>query len=436
MLKWVFDRKNARYAVLLLLVILVTIVVAFLRQVTLPFFLAIFLAYLLDPLIRLITRIQVRSWHVHRGIGVLLVYTLIAWGLAAGAYYGVPKLIVELNRMGRALPTMMDQFERDFVRPLDREIGRLFASYSADSEGIQLGGGPNSEGSLTSPPLTPQPPPPSPAAQAMRPLLDEYVFVIKKIDDNRLEIIPQRKHPKPDSVAGQHFSLNQQITQYFADLRGDVEVNMGEMIARGRKVFEGVSHVVWTLFLVFMLAGFILVNPGRIGAFMMTMIPRAHLPVYEGWVAELDKGLGGVVRGQVMICLINGAVTAVGIAFLGVPFWFTLSLFATLFSLIPIFGVLISSVPIVIMGLTVGLYTAVLAVGWILLIHFIEGNFLNPKILGDAAKIHPVLIVFSLVVGEYLAGVMGALLAVPIFSIIYNSFRYLKYLAERVEESA
>ena len=158
--------------------------------------------------------------------------------------------------------------------------------------------------------------------------------------------------------------------------------------------------------------------------------------MYEGWVAQLDRGLGGVVRGQVIICLINGSMTAVGILFLGIPFWFTLSLFATVFSLIPIFGVLISTIPIVIMGLTVSLYTALLSVAWILMIHFIEGNFLNPKILGDAAEIHPVLIVFSLVVGEYLAGVMGALLAVPIFSIIYNSFRYLKYLAERVEESA
>jgi predicted PurR-regulated permease PerM len=435
-LKWVFDRRNARYVVLLLLVILVTIVVAFLRQVTLPFFLAIFLAYLLDPLIRLITRIKIYRWSAHRGIAVLLVYALIAWGLSAAAYYGVPKLLVELNRMGGALPTMMDQFEKDFVRPLDREISRLFAGYAAESEGVQLGGGPNSEGSLTPPPPPAAPAPASPAAQAMQPFLDEYVLVVRRVDDSRFEIIPQHKRPKPTGAAAGRFSLNQQITLYFSQLRGDLEVNMGEMITRGRKVFEGISEAVWTLFLVFMLAAFILVNPGRIGVFMMSMIPRAHLPVYEGWVAQLDRGLAGVVRGQVMICLINGSVTAIGIASLGIPFWFTLSLFATVFSLIPIFGVLISTIPIVIMGLTVSLYTAVLAVGWILLVHFIEGNFLNPKILGDAAQIHPVLIVFSLVVGEYLAGVMGALLAVPIFSIIYNSFRYLKYLAERVEESA
>jgi predicted PurR-regulated permease PerM len=436
-LKWVFDRKNARYAVLLLLVILVTIVIAFLREVTLPFFLAIFLAYLLDPVIRLITRIRVYRWNVHRGVAVLVVYALIAWGLGAGAYYGVPKLVVELNRMAGTLPAMLDQFEQDFVRPLDREIGRLFASYSSEPKELTAGSSANEPSSSVNanPAQGQQQAPNSLAAQTMRPLLEEYVLVVRKVDENRFEIVPQRKRPKPHANSGR-FNLNQQVSQYFSQLRGDVEVNMGEMIAKGRKLFEGISRFIWTLFLVFMLAGFILVNPGRIGDFMRSMIPKAHLPVYEGWVAELDKGLGGVVRGQVLICLVNGALTGIGILFLGVPFWFTLSIVATVFSLIPIFGVLISTIPIVVMGLTVSLYTALLAVGWILLIHFFEGNFLNPKILGDAARIHPVLIVFSLVTGQYLAGVVGALLAVPIFSLIYNSFRYLKTLAERVEQAS
>ncbi len=94
---------------------------------------------------------------------------------------------------------------------------------------------------------------------------------------------------------------------------------------------------------------------------------------------------------------------------------------------------LISTIPILLMALTVSLSTAALALGWILVIHFIEGNFLNPKILGDSAKIHPVLIVFALLVGEHFAGVLGALLAVPIFSLVQNSFLFLKSRAERLE---
>ncbi|HEX7926120.1 MAG TPA: AI-2E family transporter, partial [bacterium] len=196
MLKWVFDRRNARYAVLLLLVIMVVIVIAFLRQVTLPFFLAIFLAYLLDPVIRLITRVKIYHWRVHRGVGVLLVYALIAWGLGASTYYGVPKLVVELNKMGGQLPAMLDKFEQDFVRPLDREISRLFASYAADQEGVP--GLPSGNGAGAPTPLIVQPPaaPPSVASQAMKPLFDEYMLVVKRVDDNRFDIIPMKKRAK------------------------------------------------------------------------------------------------------------------------------------------------------------------------------------------------------------------------------------------------
>ena len=63
---------------------------------------------------------------------------------------------------------------------------------------------------------------------------------------------------------------------------------------------------------------------------------------------------------------------------------------------------------------------------WIVGIHQLEANFLNPKIIGDAAKIHPVLVVFSLVVGEHLFKLPGALLAVPCLSIAQTLFLHFK----------
>ena len=75
----------------------------------------------------------------------------------------------------------------------------------------------------------------------------------------------------------------------------------------------------------------------------------------------------------------------------------------------------------------------ILWLAWILVIHFIEGNFLNPKIMGTAAHIHPALIVFALVTGEYIAGIAGALLAVPIFSILQTLFVFLKAMVEEFE---
>jgi predicted PurR-regulated permease PerM len=191
----------------------------------------------------------------------------------------------------------------------------------------------------------------------------------------------------------------------------------------------------FTTFLVLMLSAFILVNPHRMIDFLCSLVPDRHHEAFDRLIRGLDRGLSGVVRGQVMICLINGSLTGIGISIIGVPYVFTLTLIATVFSLIPIFGVLISTIPILLMGLTVSLSTALLAMAWILIIHFIEGNFLNPKVLGDSSKIHPVLIVFALVVGQYLGGIMGALLAVPAFSLVQNSFLFLKGLAEEVESA-
>jgi len=151
---------------------------------------------------------------------------------------------------------------------------------------------------------------------------------------------------------------------------------------------------------------------------------------------SLDKGLNGVVRGQLMICLINGVLTFVGLLLIGVPFAFTLGLVAMVFSLIPIFGTILSSIPIVIMGLTISLSTGLLALAWILVIHFIEGNFLNPKIMGTSAQIHPAIIVFVLVTGEHMAGIAGALLAVPVYSILQTFFFFLKSMVDELEKDA
>jgi len=99
-------------------------------------------------------------------------------------------------------------------------------------------------------------------------------------------------------------------------------------------------------------------------------------------------------------------------------------------SLIPIFGSILSSVPIVLVALVSGaegidVFRGVAMTLWIIGIHFIEANVLNPKIIGTAAKIHPVLVIFSLFLGEHAYGLVGALLAVPVLSAISVVFMYL-----------
>jgi predicted PurR-regulated permease PerM len=101
---------------------------------------------------------------------------------------------------------------------------------------------------------------------------------------------------------------------------------------------------------------------------------------------------------------------------------------------VPIFGSILSTIPIVVVGLSSGLTTAVLAVLWIIGIHLLEANLLNPKIMGDAAKIHPVLVVLALVIGEHYGGLAGALFAVPVTSVLVTVWKAARGRAMRLDE--
>jgi predicted PurR-regulated permease PerM len=103
---------------------------------------------------------------------------------------------------------------------------------------------------------------------------------------------------------------------------------------------------------------------------------------------------------------------------------------AATMSLIPIFGSILSSIPIVAVALissgNFDLVQGLKMLLWIIGIHLIEANVLNPKIMGNAAKIHPVLVVFALIAGEHSYGLVGALFAVPVASIIQTIFVYYR----------
>ena len=159
---------------------------------------------------------------------------------------------------------------------------------------------------------------------------------------------------------------------------------------------------------------------------------RSGPPTSPGLVRRIDRSLAGVVRGQVTICLVNGILTFVGLVLFGVKFAFLLATVATVFSLIPIFGTILSSVPIVAMALAQSWKAGLGMLLWIIGIHALEAYFLNPKIMGSAARIHPVVVAFALIAGERTYGLLGALFAVPVAAVVVACFDFVRRKAQVV----
>jgi predicted PurR-regulated permease PerM len=205
-----------------------------------------------------------------------------------------------------------------------------------------------------------------------------------------------------------------------------LQENSFELINIGRRVVTAISSGIFTLFMTLMLAGYMMLSQERIFAFFRELWSPSSRPSFDRFVERLDRGLAGVVRGQLLICLVNGVLSAIGFSLFGLKYWPILALVAAVMSLIPIFGSILSSVPAVAIGLTQSPATAVEVLAWIVGIHQLEANFLNPKIIGDTAKIHPVLVVFSLIVGEHFFQLAGALFAVPCMSVAQTIFLHFR----------
>ena len=141
---------------------------------------------------------------------------------------------------------------------------------------------------------------------------------------------------------------------------------------------------------------------------------------------------GQWLRGQLFLGLTVAIATFAGLVLLGATvdpvfsrFAVLLSVIAGILELLPIIGPIIAAIPAVLLALTAGLDAAIAAVIMYTVIQQLENNLLVPKIQGDAVDMHPSAVMFALVIGGAIAGLLGAILALPITAAARDVFRYL-----------
>ena len=425
-----FLGKRGRTLVVLILLVTLLGIILFLNKILFPFLLAGFLAYVLSPVIDRLHQRSYRSYRMSRGIAVLLVYLVILLVLIGGGSYVIPNVSAEMGRMIQEFPKAVTKLSQDWGPVLDEKINNFTSLFP--------------EPAIEEPLHQPEEPGTNREAENYNDengeiitILNSYTYEIRGLDSDRIEVIPHKKNSIDRGIeenSNEPLAMKTQLSILAEEGVNRIKSDMVRFLGLGRQLIANVVGSVFTMFLTFMVAAFILVDTHRILSFWRSLVPKQYHERYSILLKNLDKGLNGVVRGQLLICLVNGVLTFIGLVIIGVPFSFTLGIVAMVFSLIPIFGTILSTIPIVIMGLTISFTTGFLALLWILLIHFIEGNFLNPKIMGTAAHIHPALIVFALVTGEHVAGIAGALLAVPLYSILQTFFFFLKSMVEELEK--
>jgi predicted PurR-regulated permease PerM len=384
------------------------------REVLLPFFIAIFLAYVINPIVGRLSAFEIRpGFRLPRWGSVLTLYGAALVLVWLTAIYVVPQLYGELERLVRSSGQMLSQLDQEQI---ERQAKRLDGLAKRTGLPIRVVAGTNG----SAPPPTPTPPTPTPPTPT--PSTPDTLAP----DDGDAPLSPTYT-----------VDLNHELQSAAASALDVLQGSTGQIAVRLQALVGGLVGFVFKLFLVLMVTAFLLSDVERVKRYFFTLLPVEDANAWDKLLNRVDRGLSGVVRGQLTICFVNGVLTLIGLLLFQVKFAFLLATIAAIFSLIPIFGSITSTIPIVIVALaTSGLWIAILMVLWILGIHALEANLLNPKIMGDAAKIHPVVIVVALVAGEHFYGIVGALFAVPVVSIGLTVFRSIQAKATELEERA
>jgi len=134
--------------------------------------------------------------------------------------------------------------------------------------------------------------------------------------------------------------------------------------------------------------------------------------------ARVSIKVSAWLGGQALLGLIIGITSAIGLAVLGVPYYYVLAVICGIGEMIPMVGPLISAVPAVAVALTVSPSLALAVAVFFMVQQGLENNFLVPKVLGKQVGLSAVSVIIALAIGTELLGIVGALLAVPTAGIL------------------
>ncbi len=181
-----------------------------------------------------------------------------------------------------------------------------------------------------------------------------------------------------------------------------------------------IGSTINTLFLVFIvpfLAFYMMKDFQLIERSVLTFVPKSKRLEIIKLLKDIDHALGNYIRGQFLVCLIVGALAYVGYMIIDAPYPLLLASIVAVFNIIPYLGPFFGAAPAIVMASTVSLKLVLLVIAVNLIVQVLEGNVISPQVVGRTLHMHPLLIIFAVLVGGELAGIPGLILAVPLFAV-------------------
>jgi predicted PurR-regulated permease PerM len=212
------------------------------------------------------------------------------------------------------------------------------------------------------------------------------------------------------------------LLQTFSDQLAALRKQLGDVL---RNVFAStgaiavsIAGVVAALATVLTLTFFLILGSERYVNAGVGLFPEAHRPLVRRILEQSAGAISGYITGNLAISVICGVTTFVVLLILGMPYAAPLALLVAVLDLIPLVGATLGGALLVVVGLFVEPWKAVVLLVYIVVYQQVEGSVLQPIVYSKAVQLNGLVILIALLVGGQLLGIPGALLAIPVAEII------------------
>ncbi|MDD3887495.1 MAG: AI-2E family transporter [Patescibacteria group bacterium] len=247
-----------------------------------------------------------------------------------------------------------------------------------------------------------------------------YLLVPPLIEQTRqlVEVLPGYFQTVFEKVSEFTGYSQEQSLEKAKEILTSLEDKIGGAASSVYDFFSSLFGGILSIVMIFVLSFYFIVEEGSFKKFIRSIVPFRHRPYVEDLVGRMQLQVGKWLRGQLLLGLIVGVVIYIGLSLMGVKYALVLALVAGILEVVPYIGPVISAIPAVLIASAQSPLLALLVVILYFLVQQLENHLLVPKIMQKVVGLNPLVIILVILVAVKLAGVLGAIVAVPAATLI------------------
>ncbi|MEK3719476.1 MULTISPECIES: AI-2E family transporter [unclassified Paenibacillus] len=219
---------------------------------------------------------------------------------------------------------------------------------------------------------------------------------------------------------------NRLLAAYFTKDHGDLSTKIAEYVNNAityatnylSNMISFMTSILLLITTIPIILYYLLIGGHKAMENVVGMLPKGYTHVARETLEEIDGVLSGYIIGRIIISVCLGALIYVGFLVIGLPYPLLLAIIVAVTNLIPFIGPIIGAVPALIVAFTQS-YPMMMWVALLIIVaQQLDDTLLAPHVFGKRMDVHPLTIVLLLLVGENLAGILGMLLAIPVYMVV------------------